>query len=101
MFGMLRILVFALVIIGFLSGNGMNPSCLLTPAAHTEPCEARPSETLSKHLAHASSAFPNLFLVTLLTILALGLVISSLLPRSAWLPPRYLQLSPEQPPRFA
>lgn len=99
---MLRILFLTLVVIVVITSVvGVDPSCTLLLGVHNDPCQAGQTETLGQHLAHATNTFPELFLLSITALIAYTLLIATFFTRASSLPLRDVQLSPEQPPRFA
>ncbi len=99
---MLRLLFFALIVIVVITSViGVNSSCSLVLGGHDDACRAGQTETLAQHLAHATNTFPELFLISILALVSGAALVTTLFSRTAFLPLRDVQLSPEQPPRFA
>lgn len=98
---MLRPLFVALmVIVVVTSVIGVDPSCTLVLGGQNDACRAGQTETLAQHLAHATNTFPELLLMSILALVACAALVTTLFSRTAFLPLRDVQLSPEKPPRF-
>lgn len=99
---MLRLFFVALIVIVVVTSvMGVDPSCSLVLGGQNDPCRAPQTETLAQHLAHATNTFPEIFLMSILALVACAALVTTLFARTSFLPLRDVQLSPEQPPRFA